>query len=157
MGVSYSARALIGCRFSGKEIFIKKRVKAFDHPYSPIDAGQAPDMNFDPKTGRALWQEITVCLLDDLEDVSSVQAHEPLAGLYCFDNGADRSEDREVLVGLFAVEQDAEARGWRNKLFVPLSGVDVTRAQKLCQQVLEPKGLWKPERFGIHVMQYVSC
>lgn len=154
MGVSYSARALIGCRFSGKEIFTKKRVKAFEHSHGD-------DVNFDPKTGRALWREVDACLLEDeigpLEDVSFVEAHKSLGGIYCFDNGADRSEDREVLVGLFAVEQDAEGRGWRNQPFAPLSGVDVARTQKLCQQVLEPLGLWKPDRFGIHVMQYVSC
>lgn len=152
MGVSYAARALIGCRFFGKEIFTKKRVKAFEHPYNPTD-----DVNFDPKTGRPLWMEINVCLLGDLEDVSSVEARTSLQGLYCFDNAAERNEDREVLVGLFGVEQDAEQRGWRNKPFVPLSGPDVDRAQELCQKVLEPLGLWKPARFGIHVMQYVSC
>lgn len=65
MGVSYSARALIGCRFSGREIFAKKQVKAFEHSHGD-------DVNFDPKTGHALWREVDVCLLDALEDLSAI-------------------------------------------------------------------------------------
>ena len=154
MSVTYSARALIGCRFSGDKLFTEKRVKAFDHSYT--DAPGQDDMSFCPKTGRPLWRMIQSCLLDDLDDLSSIEPQSSLGGLYCFDNAAERSDRREILVGLFAVEQSAESY-YREKPFCALQPEDFAKARDLCQKVLQPLGLWREDQFGIHVMMLVSC
>lgn len=152
MGTSYSARALIGCRFSEQDLFKTRKVNRFAHSYPA-------EMNYCPKTGQPLWIEQKVCILDEtLDDFSSVS---PIlqGGIYCFYDGSARGE-RPFLIGVHAVEDRGES--WRRQLgqnFCPLDDSSVAEARKLCQKVLEPHGLWKPERFGLHVMlcELLAC
>ena len=157
MSVSYCARALIGVRLSHQDLFVQKKVKAFEHPFSETD-----DVNFDPKTGRPLWRMGDVCRLNayagiELEDFSCVEPIADLDGLYCFHNGNDRAQDRQYLIGLFAVEEEEDDYHSSTGNFRHLTPEYTSKSYALCQKVLQPVGLWKVENFGIHVMQYVSC
>lgn len=149
MDADYFASACIGVRVAAERLFEERRVKAFEHNYDPT-------WNVDPKTGRALWENERVFLLEDAGVACSAYdwfrrqnlGHVAVA---MFDGDTDSSNTSGYITRLTTKVLDLNRAVVSNER-VTLQA-DVVQTERLfLRELLAPLDLWNENEFGLWVV-----
>lgn len=132
MGASYSAMMVVGVPFDRKFLWQPpKKVRAFDHNYPE-------SMNFDPDSGRALWEE-------EEESIPGYDdAAETLGGCHIVTGG----DYGGCWIGAITLSQGE----YDKPGFCRLTAADLEQAREKLRTVLEPLRAWDESKFGIYTI-----
>lgn len=130
MGADYSAYAVIGVKVNRGDLFTDEKIKAFPHDF--------PDtFEYDPQTGRSLWQTRSVPITGyNVDD-------ETVAGYALIDAGDGSSYDYIALVAATETGSNGEDDDFEH---VPH---DLEKEKAKMKAALEPLGLWEGDQFGL--------
>lgn len=129
-----TAKAVIGCRIPQKKLFLKKKVKTFDHNYPE-------DQVF--HKGHKLWTEIDIPIPE--LDVISWPNKLNLKSGKCY--LAESDDASLIAVAMYSQVTTRDVK--RANLIVFPKGFSIIKARSYLRKCLNPLDLWNEKEFGL--------
>lgn len=148
MSVTIDPYAVVGILIDSDKLYIKTRVKAFDHKYTATDKNcDDESFEFDPKTGKALWKEVS-------EPIPGYdEARQTLAGFKLYETGRGWK-----VAGILATPKmrlhDGERSTFAPDNFLVAASLEAKRSE--LRNALSELGLWDDNKFGLYCVCYWS-
>jgi len=147
MGLDIYSYVVVGVKVDPKKLSTKTRVKAFDH-----DFDYSEDFLFDPKTGKALWEE-------ELQLVSGYDSWtNTFFGYPVVSNTNDWDNPNvEVFIALYVGKTSSHRDGVVPAIFVP-PPTDPLAEKSAFMNVLKNAGLIDNyDNYGLWLVQEYNC
>ena len=146
MGATFSASACIGVRIPHDKVYTVRKVKTFAHDFPD-------DWTHDPKTGRELWRNASVCTIKNEGDEKLVYD----GTFSVLEDGDSESGGDFVYVTRLHTENCCIGEGDEPEGIPIADETLIGRDRVALKKLLTPGGLWRDEWFGLWVIPYVSC